>query len=262
MRSSYWKEFTSASGVFSIGEVSTPDMYEAAKFVQDGSMDSVFEYPLYLTAIDVFANENSMYRLSEKIQEARDVVGIENVQILGTFAENHDQPRFLAQRYDIVADRNMILFSIATEGIPCIFYGQEQGYHGGLKFEENREPLWTSGFPTIDSYMGLYSFIQTILRYRKISKFYEVSNTEIWVEESLYIFSRNSVLFAVTNVGTNGRTISKTVSGYGVPYKKGETVCNIFYPQDDCLVVQEDYTLDVVLVGGECKAFVPQDMIL
>ena len=262
VRSDFWRKFTSACGVFSLGEVSTAEISEVAKYVTNGSMDSAFEYPLYITAIDVFAHMHSMSVLSEKIEEARETLGLDDVQYLGTFAENHDQPRFLAQRDDIMADRNMILFSIATEGIPFIFYGQEQGYHGGLKFEENREPLWTSGFPTTDSYMGFYSYIQTILRYRKISKFYEMSNTEIWVEENMYIFSRKDVLFALTNVGIDGRTLTKTVSGFGVPYQKGVTVCNIFYPEDDCLTLVEDYTIDIILVGGECKVFVPQDMIL
>ena len=251
-----------ASGVFSIGEISTADISEVAKYISSESMDSAFEYPLYLAAIGVFAQMVPMSTLSESIEEARKVIGIDGVQYLGTFAENHDQPRFLALRNDVMADRNMILFSISTEGIPCIFYGQEQGYHGGLKFEENREPLWTSGFPTTDSYMGFYTFIQTILKYRKITKFYEASNTEISAEENLYVFSRNDVLFALTNVGVDGNTVSKTVSGFGVPYQKEMTVCNVFYPEDDCLTIMEDYTLDIVLVGGECKMFVPQDMIL
>merc|ERR1711861_28658 len=137
------------------------------------------------------------------------------VQYLGTFTENHDQPRFLALRYDVQADKNMIMFSIATEGIPCLYYGVEQGYHGGLAFEENREPLWTSGFPTQDSYMGLYNFIQKILQMRRSSKFYLHSNTEIYADDQLYIFSRGDVLFALTNVGENGVTISRSISGYG-----------------------------------------------
>lgn len=192
----------------------------------------------------------------------------------------------------------MILFCLFTEGIPAIYYGQEQGYHGGPEFEDNREPLWTSGFKQQQSFENMYvakccglldadvwvlvmciccisityclrkwvsltgifhvlyrySFVQTAIKHRKSTGIANYQQTEIWADDEFYAFSRGDNVIALTNVGEGAGSISRTLSGFGVPFKKGTVVCNIFYVSD-CLVVENDYELDIVLVNGECKVY-------
>jgi alpha-amylase len=256
VNSKFWQDFTAASGVFSIGEVSTEDVNWCAQYIREKSMDATLQYPLYHKMMNVFAYKNSFQQISQVLVQSNKAFGAEALPYLGVFVENHDNPRFLSQRYDIQAFRNAILFSLTTQGIPTIYYGQEQGYHGGGAFEANREPLWTSGFKTDSAYEGLYHFIQTIIRYRKSAKLSQLVPTEIWADDTFYAFSRGEALIALTNVGQGGGQISRRLSGYGVPYKKGTVVCNLFYATD-CLTIQEDYQIDIVLMNGESKLFHP-----
>ena len=43
------------------------------------------------------------------------------------------------------------------------------------------------------------------------------------------------------------------------PFSDGETVCNIFYPTTDCQKVSGG--VDVYLLNGESKIYVPQSML-
>ena len=63
----------------------------------------------------------------------------------------------------------------------------------------------------------------------------------------VYFFTKGCVV-CTYKCGIDGRTLTKTVSGFGVPYKRGDC-CNIFYPEDDCLTLVR-ITIDIILVGG------------
>lgn len=47
-----------------------------------------------------------------------------------TFLENHDQPRFQSITTDQSLVKNAMAWSFITDGVPIIYYGQEQGYTG------------------------------------------------------------------------------------------------------------------------------------
>ncbi len=256
VRSSFWKEFTTTSGVFSIGEVSTPDLNDLAGYVTSGSMDSVLQYPLYYASVASFGRRESFQVLSSSLKDSESMFG-NSMDLLGLFSENHDNPRFLSIRNDVRALQNIVLFVLSTRGIPIVYYGMEQGYHGGSSFDDNREPLWTSGFPMTSekSWEGMYTYVQTIIKFRKTSMFYLHPSQELWADQNFYSFSRGNVLFAFTNEGKDGNLIRHRLTGFGVPWKKGTEVCNIFYPIKDCLVIEEDYTIDIVLTDGECKVY-------
>lgn len=145
VKSAFWGAFTDASGVFNIGEVSNPDASFCANFVNPDALTSVFQYPLYYAVLSSFAFKASFQQLSAAIVTSASAFGPESTKTLGVFLENHDIQRFLYFRNDLQANKNAILFSVMTVGIPVIYYGQEQGYHGGASYENNREPLWTSG---------------------------------------------------------------------------------------------------------------------
>lgn len=106
--------------------------------------------------------------------------------LLGTFLENHDNPRFASYvsmsrllnptgilttiRYtaDMSLAKNAAAFNIMADGIPIIYAGQEQHYDGGSD-PENREAVWLSGY---DANSALYKLIaQTnAIRSHAISK--------------------------------------------------------------------------------------------
>lgn len=67
--------------------------------------------------------------------------------ILVNFIDNHDIPRFLYDQPSVPALKNALVFLLTQDGIPCIYYGTEQGFEGGND-PSNREPLWWSGYDT------------------------------------------------------------------------------------------------------------------
>jgi alpha-amylase len=75
---------------------------------------------------------------------------------LGSFLENHDNPRFASLTSDLALAKNAIAFTILMDGIPIIYQGQEQRFSGASD-PNNREPLWPSGYATNND---LYPWIQ------------------------------------------------------------------------------------------------------
>lgn len=81
--------------------------------------------------------------------------------VLGSFSENHDQPRFASVTQDYSLAKNIIAYTILADGIPIIYEGQEQHYNalGGSSVPYNREAIWYSDYNTEAT---LYQFIKTL----------------------------------------------------------------------------------------------------
>lgn len=97
----------------------------------------------------------------------------------------------------------------------------------------------------------MYVFIKTAIHARTTHKAADFELVERYVADNFYCFSRNDILIALTNTDS---TVTYPVS-YN-PYTEGQTVCNIFYPTD-CVKVTNK-TVNVTLVGGETKIFIPK----
>jgi alpha-amylase len=65
-----------------------------------------------------------------------------DIDALGVFVDNHDNPRFLYNfPFNNVGLKQGIVFSLTSRGIPFVYYGDEQYYAGGPD-PANRESLW------------------------------------------------------------------------------------------------------------------------
>ena len=49
-----------------------------------------------------------------------------DVDLLGTFVDNHDNVRFLNMQSDTVLYRNALTYVLLSPGIPIVYYGSEQ----------------------------------------------------------------------------------------------------------------------------------------
>ena len=76
------------------------------------------------------------------------------------------------------------------QGIPIIYYGTEQGYHGGND-PNNRETLW----PNYNTGSDLYKFISTLTKFRTSmgSSLYKSKQIQRYVDDQFYAFSRGNV---------------------------------------------------------------------
>jgi alpha-amylase len=117
-------------------------------------LDGVFHFPQYFQGIrDVFQESQSTDRVQALWEDMPNLYGLSPHQ-LGTglppistvvnFIDNHDVPRFLFQS-DQASLHLAMLFTMTARGIPCIYYGTEQGFSGGND-PANREDMWLTGY--------------------------------------------------------------------------------------------------------------------
>ena len=241
----FWRELQSAVGMFAIGENYNGDIAYVSGY-QD-VLDSVLSYPMYFTMRDVFASGASMRSLGARL--ADDEQHYRDTSVLGTFIDNHDQPRFLAVQPDTWRYRNALVFTLFSTGIPIVYYGTEQGFRGGAD-PKNREPLWTSRYDTTTE---LYTFLRTTIRARRQQAVWNSPLVERWQDDQVYAFTRGNTLVVTTNQGGNAPEITRTITYH--PYTVGTRLCNIYYPDDDCITVT-DNGIPITLLHGEPKVFI------
>jgi glycosidase len=80
--------------------------------------------------------------------------------VLVNFLDNHDLPRFLFENGDVGQLRSALDFLYTWDGIPCLYYGTEQGFDGGVD-PRNREDMQ---FATDGE---LYAHIKALIQLRK-----------------------------------------------------------------------------------------------
>ncbi len=235
----FWKEYAEASGVFQVGEVFNGDASVVAEY--QSSLDSMLNYPLYYGLQNAFKNGKSMLELKAKIDEVKKY--FKDVSVLGNFVDNHDNARFLNITYDYTLFKNALTYVLLAEGIPIVYYGSEQGFHGGAD-PENRETLWGHFNETSE----LYRFVQTTIAARKAHKVWLNKYVERFADDKIYAFSRGPTLVCVTN------TKEKAVAVIKKPFPNGSKLCNV-YNARDCVKVKNG-ELKVTMTGGQPKIYV------
>jgi glycosidase len=74
-------------------------------------------------------------------------IGLAPQQVLVNFLDNHDLPRFMFEKTDWAVQRVALMYLMTWDGIPCVYYGTEQGFAGGVD-PKNREDMFR-GNPTL-----------------------------------------------------------------------------------------------------------------
>jgi glycosidase len=192
-----------------------PDLAEENKrCVTDGvplnadMLDSMFYFPQYYGVIaSVFRDAGSTSQIQSLWAQrgmnwgdkaTKDGVGIVPSTLPVNFLDNHDVGRFLFReffhadgaalaagqltqaQFDAARQaklKNALVFVLTEQGLPCLYYGTEQGLEGGND-PANREDLWESGYattPTKDmstgrTYGSFYSWIAKLTKLRKAHK--------------------------------------------------------------------------------------------
>ena len=170
-----------------------------------------------------------------------------DMDALGVFIDNHDNPRFLSITPSMDLFKSALTFALFSQGIPIVYYGSEQGFNGGND-PANREPLW----PSMNTESPLYKFMTQLVSIRKQNAVWNSPHIERWCDDSFYAFTRGNVLIALTNndQGQQSRDITYH------PFKPGQKLCNQLYT-GDCIFVTADNKVQVTLLHGEAKIFVP-----
>jgi len=241
----FWSEFSQAAGVFSVGEVLNLDLQYLASY--QGPLESILNYALYAALRDSFQQGKSMQAIQDYYNDA--VVAWPDMSVLGNFINNHDNPRFLSNSTNVQAFKSALAFTMASVGIPMVYYGDEQAFKGGQD-PANREPLWTD----MNADSDIYNFLKIINSFRKDSEYYNHDQIQRDSDDSFYSFTRGHNFFAFTN---SLEPQSRTIKSHSYP--EGTVLCNVFDTKD-CTKVQND-EFSVELLNGEVKFFTPQETV-
>lgn len=155
----FWPSWVNASGVYCVGEVDNGDTTIACPYQK--YLDGILNYPTYFPLVRAFeSTSGSISDLYNMVNTVKSDCSDSN--LLGSFSENHDNPRFASYTSDFSLAKNVLAFTILSDGIPIIYAGQEQHYSGS-SVPTNREATWLSGF---DTSAELYTWIAKLNQIR------------------------------------------------------------------------------------------------
>jgi len=207
----FWPQMCGAAGVFCMGEVFGSDINAASIYQGPQALDSILQYPMYTALVEAFAipGPQNISALTDMMNQSK--AKFVDPGLLGNFLENQDLPRWHNQSVDPQSLYNAMAFNFMSDGIPIVYYGQEQAFSGnGDPF--NREPLWISGYAKTPA----YSLIATFNQFRN----FLVNASGDWLHSDTQILTsspygiaimKGNVISVLTNIGSppqNGTSIS------------------------------------------------------
>ncbi len=97
-------------------------------------------------------------------------IGLAPNQVTVNFLDNHDLPRFLFEEPDDGALRAALFYLYTWDGIPCMYYGTEQLFAGGVD-PANREDMWRGnparGIAPFDTGHPHFTFVRDLIALRR-----------------------------------------------------------------------------------------------
>ena len=231
--------------MYAFGEVFDSDVQYVAQY--QGPLNATLSYPLFFAMRDVFAEGQSMQQLWGLFIEYNTY--FKDPTVLGTFSDNHDNARFLNLTTDTANYKNALTYTLTSRGVPIIYYGTEQGFHGATD-PYDREPLWTTGYGSNTPY---FQFIAALNGWRNSGGWNGGEQLMLNVTDNVLVYARgNTTLCVVTNVGESGPTVDLPVSGLSW-WADGQQLVSAF-DSSDVLVVKGG-RVTVTLSGGLPKVY-------
>ncbi len=265
---------------FMFGEVEDGSDTDCGVFtgIKDGGayeQDAVVDYPLYFMVNGVFAQANANSQQIENHYNA--IAGAYDLPAqyrLVTFLDNHDQPRFLSSGN---ANNNVFRLNVAlaflysSRGIPCLYYGTEQGFNGGAS-PANREDMFAGGFesgPSVgDNFNETHPIFQLVAKLNNFRRLYPAMSLGTHVNQwnspngpGLFAYARRlgtQEVFVVFNTSGSSQTLSARPTIYPV----GTVLTNLLYPSETITVGSGPQTPSISVPGTTAKIFIAQSQVL
>ncbi|RDX42676.1 alpha-amylase [Lentinus brumalis] len=204
----FWPQFCGAAGVYCIGEVFDADPAQALQYQGPKALDAILNYPLYNALVEAFAipGPQNMSALADMITQIK--AKSTDPTLLGNFLEDQDVPRWANISVDPQTMWNAMVFSFMADGIPIVYYGQEQGFHGNAD-PYNREALWTSNYENTTTY-GMITKLNQLRNFM-------INSTSDWITSPMkvlnttpegIVFAKGEITTILTNIGSPPANIS------------------------------------------------------
>lgn len=255
--SNFWGPFCASAGVFCMGEVYGDDLSLAAQYQGSGGLDSILNYPIYGALIEAFqipgpSNTSGLALVHDAIKSR-----LGDVTVLGNFLENQDLPRWHSLSADPQSLYNAMVFNFMSDGIPVVYYGQEQYFSGGSD-PMNREPLWPSGYQNTTA----YQIITALNKFRN----YVIRSSPEWLTSPSEVIStspvgiallKGNVVSVMTTIGSPPQNVSM---GVYTPFSRGMALTDILSCKQ--LVVGSNQTVAVdYSLGGHPSVLIPSQLL-
>ncbi|ORY35516.1 putative alpha-amylase precursor [Naematelia encephala] len=210
IRQTFWPGFASAAGVYCVGEVLDGDATYVSSY-QNTSVNP-FNYPIFYPLVRAFNSTSG--NIGDLVTMAASVKSsFQDPTLLGSFLNNHDNPRFENYTSDQALIMNAHAYPFVTDGITFAYYGSEAGFSGGND-PYNREPLWTSNYDTSST---MYQYFASLNAARSAagnasSTFYTNQMTLSQPSDSVLQIVKSPLISLLTNVGSSGSASSVSIS--------------------------------------------------
>lgn len=186
-----------------------------------------------------------------------------DTSLLGTFSENHDQPRFAYGTPDMTLAQNIVAFTMLADGIPIIYQGQEQHYNAAGTDTTgtdpyNREAMWFSDYAKD---VTLYEEIAKLNAARKNAiadddSYLTYQNYAMETSLGWAAFRKGKMVSVLTNEGSAaGSSTAKFASGYAASTSLTDILTC------DTLSVDSSGQMSVPMNGGLPHIYYPSDSI-
>lgn len=179
-----------------------------------------------------------------------------DTSLVGSFSENHDQPRFASLTGDMSLARNVITYTMLADGIPIIYEGQEQHYNaeGGSTDPYNREAIWFSGYNTS---APLYELVTTLNAIRKQARtddstYLTYQNYPIYTDTTTIAMRKGKMVTVLSNKGADGASYSQSIAS---GYSSGTQVTELL----TCSTLTADSSGNIVvpMANGQPRIYYP-----
>ncbi|KAJ5669398.1 hypothetical protein N7462_010468 [Penicillium macrosclerotiorum] len=270
----FWPGYNKAAGVYCVGEVFDGDADYTCPYQE--VMDGLLNYPMYYPLLRAFqSTSGSISDLYNMINTVKSTCS--DSTLLGTFVENHDNPRFASyaslsrfmknsidlitqSRYtdDMSLAKNVATFTIMADGIPIIYAGQEQHYSGSSD-PANREAVWLSGYSTDSDLYKLIAKANSIRSHAisQSSDYITYNNYPIYQDDTTLAMRKGydgiQTITVLSNLGASGSeyTLSLGNTGYGA----GMTLTEIITCAS--ITVDSNGNVPVPMASGEPRIVYP-----
>ena len=244
------------------------------------AFDSVVDYPLYFILNRVFAPAGGDTAQIQNHYAAVDARydPASRMQLV-TFLDNHDNPRFLSPsraNHNTNALVAALAFLYTARGIPCLYYGTEQGFDGTTD-PNDREDLFAGRFkdgpngtvqrlntPGADNFNQTHPLFQLIARLNNFRRLYPAltlgAQVNQWSDPTgpgLFAYSRvldTQEVFVVFNSAARSQTLPNRT----VTYPAGTVLVNLLHPEETCRVAAGSQTPAITVPAMTAKIFITQ----
>jgi glycosidase len=241
--------------------------------------DSVLDYPLYDSAIiSVFATPRGATSLIQKHYDYVDANydPASRMQLV-TFLDNHDNPRFLSARA-ASHDTNRLALALAflytSRGIPCLYYGTEQGFDGDTD-PNDREDMFAGRFkdgpsgkvlrlqsPGVDDFNMTHPLFRWVAMLNNFRRLYPALTLGSYTNRAydtrgpgLFAYSRvldAQEVFVIFNTANSNQSLPPRA----LTYPAGAVLVNLLNTNETITLARRSRTPSITVPAATAKIFI------